>query len=156
MALARVLPPAQALAVVDASISHAESEAFDVRMLREHAAGQQNRRGKARLRWLWDRADGRSESPAESISRAVIEWTGFEQPILQRGFFYEGQRDRVDFWFRSCDAIGEADGWQKYGLGEPNEAARRLANEKRREDRLRRQGHPFARCLLYTSPSPRD
>ncbi|GAA2907005.1 hypothetical protein JOD62_001158 [Microbacterium keratanolyticum] len=146
--LARVLPPAQALAVVDASISHADPNALDLRMLRERAAAQQNRRGNARLRWLWERADGASESPSESVSRAVIEWTGFETPVLQREYFYEGFHDRVDFSFPSCRAIGEADGWQKYVLADPAEAARRLAKEKHREDRLRRNGHPFARWEL--------
>ncbi|MGP6172395.1 hypothetical protein ACTU6V_14470 [Microbacterium sp. A204] len=79
------------------------------------------------------------------MSRAVILWSGFEVPVLQREFFYEGELDRVDFFFKSVRAIGESDGWGKYNLEDPAEAANKLKDEKRREDRLRRHQHPFAR-----------
>lgn len=142
--LARVLPPAESLAVADSAISPTQGGLLTLEQLRALGDAQQNRRGRARLRWTWAHADGRSESPAESVSRAVIRWSGFEEPDLQREFRYEGHEDRVDFHFRSCRAIGEADGWQKYRLETPERAAQLLAEEKRREDRLRRHGHPFA------------
>ena len=146
--LSRVLPPAEALAVVDAAMSRTQGGPLDLTELREHADAQTTTRGSARQRWLWERADGRSESPAESVSRAVIEWCGFEDPELQENFHYEGVRDRVDFFFRSVGAIGESDGWRKYDLEDAAKAAARLKDEKRREDRLRRRGHPFARWDL--------
>ncbi len=146
--LTRTMPPAQALAVVDASISPFQHGRLDVATLRERAKEQRNRRGRARQQWLWTRADARAESPAESISRAVIEWCGFPTPELQHEFRYGNAHDRVDFYFDASLTIGESDGWQKYGLGDPAEAAKRLAAEKRREDRLRREGHPFARWDL--------
>ncbi|MDR2321946.1 MAG: hypothetical protein LBE60_09900 [Microbacterium sp.] len=146
--LSRVLPPAEALTVVDAAISRTQGGALDLAELHDHASGQVTTRGSARQRWLWDRADGRAESPAESVSRAVIEWCGFEDPELQQEFAGEGVRDRVDFFFPSVGAIGESDGWGKYDLEDAAKAAVRLRDEKRREDRLRRRGHPFARWDL--------
>ncbi|GAA4485740.1 hypothetical protein [Microbacterium panaciterrae] len=146
--LLRVVPPAQALAIVDASISPAQGGGSTLTQLQDLGSAQCNGRGSARLSWAWSRADPRAESPAESLSRAVIEWRGYEEPELQRTFHYEGALDRVDFHFRSARAIGEADGWGKYQLDEPEKAAERLRGEKRREDRLRRHGHPFARWEL--------
>lgn len=146
--LGRILPPARALAVFDAAISASQGGGLDLAALRGHGADQVTSRGSARLRWLWDHADGRAESPAESVSRAVIEWCGFPEPTLQQVFRYEGEEDRVDFYFPSVGVIGEADGWGKYQLTEPEKAAANLRSEKRREDRLRRHGHPFGRWDL--------
>lgn len=146
--LSRALPLAQALAVADSACSPVQGGTLTVDALRSRSEEQRNRRGRSALRWVWVRTNGLSESPAESISRAVIEWSGFETPELQREFHYEGKEDRVDFLFPSHGAIGEADGWQKYRFEDPDSAAQLLADEKRREDRLRRHGHPFARWEL--------
>ena len=143
--LVRVLPPAQALAVLDSALSDAQGGPLVLSDVRGRAAARPGTRGTQRERWAWQRADPRSESPAESVSRAVIEWWGFETPELQHTFHYEGSEDRVDFLFRSRDVIGEVDGWGKYRLEDPARAAEILRKEKRREDRLRRHHHPFAR-----------
>lgn len=143
--LARVLPPAYALAVADAAVSPARGNPLEVDALRARASDQCTRRGRARLDLLWPMIDARSESTGESVSRAVILWSGFEEPDLQREFRYEGIRDRVDYFFPSVRAIGESDGWGKYDLDQATLAQHRLREEKRREDRLRRHGHPFAR-----------
>ncbi|WP_144792513.1 hypothetical protein [Microbacterium paludicola] len=139
--LGRALSPAQALAVMDSATSPAQGGPLSLVGLRLRSDAQVNRRGRARLRWLWAHVDG----TAESVSRAVILWSGFETPELQRSFAYEGSVDRVGFHFPSTRSIGEVDGWEKYGLGDPAAAAQSLVAEKRREDRLRRNGHPFAR-----------
>ncbi len=146
--LVRVLPPAYALAVGDAAVSAARGGPLTAGELREHEAGQANRRGGPPARGGGGGGAGATESAGESVSRAVIEWCGFEVPILQREFRYEGFRDRVDFHFPTANAIGESDGWGKYALDDPREAAARLTAEKRREDRLRRNGHGFARWDL--------
>ena len=146
--LARVLPPAQALAVVDAAISSKQGGTLRLDSVRAHATERATSRGSAQLLRLWEQADGRAESPAESVSRAVISWCGYEDPELQHEFYYDGVVDRVDFLFRSVGAIGEADGWGKYDLQDPEKAAEHLRDEKRREDRLRRHHHPFARWEL--------
>lgn len=143
--LARVVPPANGLAMVDASVSPVQGGTLRLDALRERGDEQQNQRGRARLQWVWENSDALSESPGESLSRAVIAWSGFEKPELQREFFYEGHEDRVDFFFPSRGAIGESDGWGKYDLDNAEKAQRHLTDEKRREDRLRRHGHPFAR-----------
>ncbi|WEK60683.1 MAG: hypothetical protein P0Y60_15485 [Candidatus Microbacterium colombiense] len=146
--LARLLPPAHALALVDSAISPVQGGTLSMERLWDHSLARVDDRGRRRLRWALGESDKRSESPAESISRAVISWSGFERPELQSEFRYDGALDRVDFLFPTRRAIGEADGWQKYGLTDPDAAARALRDEKRREDRLRRHGHPFARWEL--------
>ncbi|MDQ4214215.1 hypothetical protein [Microbacterium capsulatum] len=146
--LGRALPPARALAVFDAALSPAQGGPLSLGRLRGLGASRVSSRGSARQRWLWEHADDRAESPAESVSRAVIEWSGFPRPELQRVFHYEGAEDRVDFHFPGSRVIGEADGWGKYGFEDPDAAAERLIEEKRREDRLRRHGHPFGRWDL--------
>lgn len=146
--LVRLVPPAHGLAIADAAISPTQGGQLTLEHLRSRAVTQDNQRGRARLHWVCDNADGRSESVGESVSRAVIEWCGFERPVLQERFFYEGFRDRGDFYFASCGVIGESDGWGKYELDDPAEAQKRLRDEKRREDRLRRHGHPIARWEL--------
>lgn len=146
--LARVLPPAKALAAVDAVISTAQGGRFTVDELRARGSFQRNRRGVRLREWVWEHADERAESPAESVSRAVILWSGFEAPILQREFVYEGVVDRTDFYFESCGVVGESDGWGKYDLSDPQAAEEHLRREKIREDRLRRNGHPMARWTM--------
>lgn len=146
--LARVVPPAQALAMADAAISPAQGGTLRIDELRQRGADQQNRRGLIRRHWVWKNADARSESPGESVSRAVIRWSGFEPPVPQHDFYYEGEHDRTDFYFPSCRAVGESDGWGKYDFDDPDAAERHLRDEKIREDRLRRNGHPIARWTL--------
>lgn len=143
--LARVLPLAHALTAADATVSRAQGGILTVEQLRDRADAQCNRRGRARLRWVWARTNGLAESPLEVVSRAAIEWSGYEEPVQQPEFRYEGHTDRTDFGFASNRALAEADGWGKYELDDPERAQAHLANEKRREDRLRRNGHPFAR-----------
>ncbi|MFC7788915.1 hypothetical protein ACU045_08000 [Microbacterium sp. MAHUQ-60] len=146
--LARVLPPAKALAAADAAISAVQGGRFTIDDLRARGAHQQSRRGVRLREWVWEHADGRSESPGESVSRAVIRWSGFEAPVLQREFGYESAVDRTDFFFESCGVVGESDGWGKYDLSDPEAAEAHLRHEKRREDRLRRNGHPMARWTV--------
>lgn len=143
--LIRVVPPAQGLAMADAALSPAQGGMLSIAALRERGFARGSGRGSARMSWVCDNADERAESPGESVSRAVVMWSGFERPELQMSFAYEGFRDRTDFYFASCHAVGESDGWGKYDLDDPARAAKHLREEKRREDRLRRNGHPFAR-----------
>ncbi|WP_300267784.1 hypothetical protein [Microbacterium sp.] len=143
--LVRVVSPGRGIAIVDTVTSPAQGGLLSIGQLQDHAADQQNQRGRARMQLVWAHADPLSESPVESLSRAVIAWSGFEVPVLQREFIYEGQCDRVDFYFESVRAIGEADGWGKYDLMNNDDPMAKLKDEKRREDRLRRHRHPFAR-----------
>ncbi|MDX2375769.1 hypothetical protein M4I32_03030 [Microbacterium sp. LRZ72] len=143
--LARVLPPAFALAVMDAAISHRADHGIALATLEEVAHRQANRRGTVRVEWALQHADARAESAGESVSRAVILWCGFEAPELQRTFHHEGVEDRADFYWPRLRAIGESDGFGKYAASTADESIRRVMAEKLREDRLRRHEDAFAR-----------
>jgi hypothetical protein len=142
--LGRVLPPAFALAVVDAAARRmtASGMTLDVQ---ERGRGRSNRRGVRQLDWIQPRMAAASESVGESVSRAVIEWLGYEAPELQREFCYEGVTDRADFFWIRRRVIGESDGYGKYAASDADEMKTHFVREKMREDRLRRHEGGFAR-----------
>ena len=109
------------------------------------ASAQRTGRGSAQLGFLLPMIDSRAESVGESVSRAVIVWSGFEPPELQLELISEGHRDRVDFAWRAARVLGESDGYEKYRTETSEEAVQRIIDEKRREDRLRRQCRSFGR-----------
>lgn len=141
MDLGRVLPPAFALGVAD----HAARRRLAVGRLGERAREQSNHRGVRQLDWIDANVDARAESVGETASRAVIGWLGYEPPQLQVVFHYEGVEDRVDFHFAGNRAVAESDGHGKYDADNAERMKQHFIREKRREDRLRRNGHPFAR-----------
>ncbi len=138
---ARHLPPAYALAVVDAALRRGLARAH----LREWSLRDSNRRHERMLAWVWDFANPLAESVGESVSRAVISWLGFATPVLQRVFGIEGFTDRADFWWPKVRAIGESDGYGKYAALTAQAAVDGVVREKVREDRLRRFADGFAR-----------
>jgi len=90
-----------------------------------------------------------SESVGESYSRAVFEFLGFEQPVLQHVFRDgDGFIGRADCWWPKQHVVGEFDGKAKYvdaavrGQISPEDA---LYREKLREDRIRGLGFGFVR-----------
>jgi len=139
--LCRVLPPAFGLAVADA----ASRRTGEVIRVADRGRAQADPRGVRRLDWVQERTDAAAESVGESVSRAVVEWLGYESPELQTVFDSEGFVDRVDFFWRAQRVIGESDGYGKYDLSNPEDVKRALIKEKIREDRLRRQVGGFAR-----------
>jgi hypothetical protein len=138
---ARHLPPAYALAVIDAVLRLGIGRT----QLRDWSGHDANRRNERMLTWVWDFADPRAESVGESVSRAVISWLGFAPPVLQQVFELEGFVDRTDFWWPKVRAIGESDGYAKYGALTAQAAVDAVVKEKVREDRLRRFASGFAR-----------
>ncbi|KDA06556.1 hypothetical protein DC31_09160 [Microbacterium sp. CH12i] len=140
--IARSRPPAEALAYADAllRIDVAACPASLLALNESLGSG----RGRRQARWALERATGTPESVLESASLAVIEWLGYERPILQQEFFFEGHLDRADFYWPNADIIGESDGDVKYSsdLGDPTRA---IVDEKRRENRLRRNTAGLAR-----------
>jgi hypothetical protein len=100
--------------------------------------------GKADARAVLELADGLAESPGESWTRVIFASLGLPtvEPQVEirdeRGVFV----GRVDFLFRAQRTIVEFDGLVKYAGAEGRQA---LADEKRREDRLRSLGYQVVR-----------
>jgi hypothetical protein len=91
--------------------------------------------GVQRARSVVSFADGRSESPFESISRVAFKDGGLPPPDLQVWVGGEdGPIGRVDFLWRAHRTVAEADGALKYS--DPEQARRQL----RRDAALREAG----------------
>lgn len=105
--------------------------------------------GSAKSRRVIEFADGKSDRPGESVSRANMHCLGIQAPQLQVELAgASGRIYIVDFWWPQFNMIGEFDGNLKYtdpGFlgGRPPEQA--LIDEKRREDDLRAAGHGMTR-----------
>lgn len=87
-------------------------------------------------------ADGRSESPGESLLRLVLADLGFTavpQYLIRDG---EVVIARVDFYLPTLGVVLEFDGRLKYAGGQ---GARALTSEKTREDRIRALGYGVGR-----------
>ncbi|HYJ50553.1 MAG TPA: hypothetical protein VEX12_11610 [Microbacterium sp.] len=133
--LARSRHGAIALAVADAAMR--ADPLLTVEALVAENERRSNSRGRRRARWALHRATPVAETVLESVSRAAIEWLGFEEPELQVEFRTDGFTDRVDMWWKEGRVVGEADGDLKYdGSLEPPTTA--IAKEKDRDRRLRR------------------
>jgi len=133
--LARSRHGAIALAAADAAMR--ADPLLTVEALVAENERRSNSRGRRRARWALHRATPVAETVLESVSRAAIEWLGFEEPELQVEFRTDGFTDRVDMWWKEGRVVGEADGDLKYdGSLEPATTA--IAKEKDRDRRLRR------------------
>lgn len=99
-------------------------------------------RGRSMANLAIHLADGRVESPLESLSRARMFQAGLPMPTLQPLFDdADGFIGRTDFYWPQLGLVGESDGELKYEVpeGDPGrEAVDALLEEKRREQRLRR------------------
>lgn len=150
----RSLSPEAAIACADASLGAA---AVTRRVQDEHRAGlwredltrrvtdAKHGRGVRQARRMIELADGRAESPGESVSRLQLLRLGFATPRVQvpvpapdGGWYW------VDFGLDDVGALGEFDGKEKY----VDEAKRRgqsmeqvILDEKRREDWIRGTTH---------------
>lgn len=138
--VARSMNAAHALAVWDAALRAGVTAVELAGVMTQH----NTKRGRRVLEWVSGRATALGESPAESVSRALIEWLGFPPPKLQATFSTPEGNWRSDMYWQSPNVLGEFDGYGKYsqGRGLPTDALRR---EKQREDSLRRAGFRIAR-----------
>ena len=109
--------------------------------LRAVVGARTGARGIRRARFVVEFADGRAESPLESVSRVYFAALGFAPPRLQVPLpGPNGERLRVEFGLDEFDTWGECDGRGKYHDRSRN--ADRTAEqvfdaEKRREDWIR-------------------
>ncbi|WP_133764927.1 hypothetical protein [Amnibacterium kyonggiense] len=138
--LAMVLPFRDAVASADWALRRGIPRQELLALLDLLGTGAARKRGARVIAF----ADPRSGSPDESKSRALIDELGFPPPDLQARFEDEfGFIGDVDFFWSHVPLIGEFDGAIK--LRDPamlrgRTPAEVVRDEKRREDRLRRQG----------------
>lgn len=148
------MPFPDAVVVLDAVL--AQHHQVDGDRWLPHLRSQRSRR-----RWdrAWAFADGRSESPGESVSRALIAMLGFPAPSLQRTTVTDSGSYRLDFCWQQQRVVGEFDGRLKYfdqellGGRDPREV---LYREKLREDALRRAGWTVVRWGWPQLRRPRE
>lgn len=113
--------------------------------------------GSARARIALRLADGRCESPGESLSKVVLHTLRIEIPVSQVEVFSATGRllGRCDFWVEGTATLGEFDGLVKYGgIPDGPNARAALIAEKRREDAIRHEGGVLLRWIwkdLYDS-----
>ncbi len=89
--------------------------------------------GVSRARRVTEFADGRSESPLESISRVAFDEGGLPAPDLQVWVGGDaGPVGRVDFLWREHRTVGEADGASKYA--DPGRARSQLRRDRALRD----------------------
>ncbi|WP_104165666.1 hypothetical protein [Cryobacterium sp. N22] len=146
VAMARVLPFGQAIAVMDKAIHEPRDGAALTTMAElEQAFGQLRRvPGRAAAGRALEFASPLSGSVGESISRAGIFLLGFLLPELQTPHWdRDGLIGFTDFFWRGIAKVGEFDGHGKY-LRDDFTRGRTTADiviaEKIREDRLRALG----------------
>ncbi len=115
--------------------------------------------GSRRARLALGLADGRAESPGESVTRVQCFRYGIPSPELQHEVWGPDGRlvARTDFWWEDCRHVGEFDGKVKYGrLRREGESAEDVVvDEKLREDAVRAQGCGMTR-FVWSMVMPRQ
>ncbi len=148
--LIRTLPPEAAVSVADAAERQMAERGWEWdldavtswrRALQARLDEASGARGIRQARWVGEFADGRAQSPGESVSRLHLFRLGFETPELQvRVDGPHGAEYFVDFGLRALRAFGEFDGKDKY-LDEAKRSGKSIEQvvleEKQREDWIR-------------------
>lgn len=127
---ARLLPFELAVVIADSGLAHGADPAE----LRRLVAEGRGTRGIRRAREVLEAADGRSESPAETRLRLLLEEWNLPEPELQLWITTAGGRERVDFAWASRRLIIEVHGYAKYFDYGPPDA--KVAAQQEREARL--------------------
>ncbi len=106
-------------------------------------------RGVGPVRAALVHADGRHESPGESLTAHVLRGLGHElEPQFE--IVADGRTYRADFRIAGTRVLVEFDGRVKYASGDGS----MLFEEKRREDALRRDGWVVVRLVWSDLASP--
>ncbi|GAB3425221.1 type IV toxin-antitoxin system AbiEi family antitoxin domain-containing protein [Flindersiella endophytica] len=136
--LACIAPPASGLVTADSALR----EGLTPEELLQQLERQQDNPGAIRAGHIVSRADGRSESPGESICRYVFEQLQLPAPELQVEFHDDAGRllARTDFAWPARRVVAEFDGKRKYyrDLKDGEDPGDVVWREKRREDGVRR------------------
>ena len=126
--------------------------------LQEYFDGQPGERHRRRVHRALEFASARSESPGESLSRAMMHELGFPAPVLQ--FEVRDGRGLIgtcDFAWPEFGLLGEFDGRLKYtrNMVQPGENVEDIVvREKIREDRMRATGLGMTRWLWPEALQP--
>ncbi len=127
--LARSTPFREGLVTADSALHlHLTSK----KELRAVLAETPRARGSCRAADVVEFADGLSESPLESIARAVFRDCGLPQPALQVRISGDEFIGRVDFLWEKYKTIAEVDGAMKYT--DPYRAKAQLRRDKKLRD----------------------
>jgi hypothetical protein len=128
--LARCRPPEIGLAVADAFLRAGLTSVDALQKRVDEAAGL---RGVLTARRVISHADGRSESPMESICRWLFLDAGLPPPEIQHNYFDRHGRfvARVDFYWPEARLVVEFDGWDSH-MGQRE----LFASERRKHNRL--------------------
>lgn len=162
--LALVLPFPAVVAALDWAIRPGTAESpkpsITIPELYDAVAVLEVLRGHRRVSRAIQFGDGRSGSPGESLSRALIHEFGFPAPVLQQRFDdRHGLIGFADFWWPQFRLIGEFDGLLKYtrgAFGTTLSISDIVVAEKKREDRLRALGPSVTRWLWEDTMAPRS
>ncbi len=151
--LARAAPPSTAVICADAALQRGLTSPAALGAAVDQARG---RPGVNRARRALTTADGRSESPGETLTRLALR-TVFDVDLQVEITDEEGRFvGRADLAVRDAALLIEFDGRQKYGAlrrpGQSVEAA--VLAEKRREDMLRALGYGMVRVVWADLRSP--
>lgn len=135
--LARKGPALSAMVVLDATLrAGVPRQALD-----DVLADCQGWPGSVRAKQWVGLADGRAESPLESVGRWRMHQAELPAPELQVVVRdADGVIGRTDFCWERLRTIGEADGFDKYRTQDGTADFAALRAEKLREDRLRDAG----------------
>lgn len=133
--------------VLDAAL---HQQLVTTELLLDELAPPRRLHGLARARRAVRLADGRSESPGESLTRLDLHLAGMTdlEPQIDLADGDGRWLARVDLWIRRAAVAVEFDGALKYG-GAPRmpDARAALIGEKQREDALRRAGVTIVRIV---------
>ncbi len=133
---ARLLHREDGLVIADSALRIGADPAR-IRELLAEGAGQ---RGVVRAREVLAFADGRAESPGETLTRWRLHREGLPAPALQVPVTTSAGRFRADLGWPGARLLLEFDGFVKYGGGGARAAAEAVFAEKRRQDALEEAG----------------
>jgi very-short-patch-repair endonuclease len=131
-----LLPRAEALVVADSALRLGADGARVDALL----AARAGRRGVRRAREVLALADGRAESPGETLTRWHLHRAGLPAPELQVPVATPAGRFRADLGWPEARLLVEFDGFVKYGGGGARGAVAAVVAEKRRQDALEEAG----------------
>mgnify|MGYP001565992067 CR=1 FL=1 len=137
--LARVVPFAWGVVAMDEVLRRE----VDREMLRDLAEAAAHRAGVDTLRGVVEFADGRAQSPAESLSRVSMMRAGIPQPELQFQITNEsGWVADSDFAWPDLGVVGEVDGEGKYDeqVKRGRSAGKVVRYQQDRDEQIRQAG----------------